>query len=56
MVVPNVASIFLNHRLPFQPGDRLVQTQLASTRRAIGAGGIEGFYRDAIAVHWRTNY
>ena len=46
---PNVASIFLNHGLPYQPGDRLMQTQLASTLRAISAGGIEAFYRGVIA-------
>jgi gamma-glutamyltranspeptidase/glutathione hydrolase len=46
---PNVASIFLNHGVPFRPGDRLVQSQLAATLRAVSAGGVDAFYRGAIA-------
>jgi gamma-glutamyltranspeptidase/glutathione hydrolase len=46
---PNVASIFLNHGEPFRPGERLVQTQLAATLRAVSAGGSDAFYRGAIA-------
>jgi gamma-glutamyltranspeptidase/glutathione hydrolase len=46
---PPVAAIFLNHGAPFQPGDRLVQAELASTLRAISAGGVDAFYRGPIA-------
>jgi len=46
---PNVAAIFLNHGNPFEPGDRLVQTDLAATLRAISEGGTVAFYRGAIA-------
>ncbi len=47
---PNVAAIFLNHGVPYQPGDRLVQTQLAATLRAISDGGVQAFYHGAIAT------
>jgi len=46
---PNVAAVFLNHGAALRPGDRLVQTALASTLRAVSAGGIDAFYRGAIA-------
>ena len=46
---PNVAAVFLNHGAPFQPGERLVQRQLAGTLRAISAGGVQAFYQGAIA-------
>jgi gamma-glutamyltranspeptidase/glutathione hydrolase len=46
---PNVSSVFLNHGVRFRPGDRLVQAHLASTLRAISAGGIDAFYRGPIA-------
>ena len=45
----NVAAIFLNRGAPFNPGDRLVQKNLAATLRAISDGGAEVFYRGAIA-------
>ena len=47
---PNVAAVFLNHGAPFRPGERLVQTELASTLRAISAGGVDAFYRGPIAA------
>jgi gamma-glutamyltranspeptidase/glutathione hydrolase len=46
---PNVAAVFLNHGERLRPGDRLVQTHLASTLRAISAGGTDAFYRGPIA-------
>jgi gamma-glutamyltranspeptidase/glutathione hydrolase len=46
---PNVAAVFLKHGAPFRPGDRLVQTALASTLRAVSAGGVDAFYRGAVA-------
>ncbi len=45
----NVAAIFLNRGRPFEPGERLVQSDLAATLRRISAGGTEAFYRGAIA-------
>jgi gamma-glutamyltranspeptidase/glutathione hydrolase len=46
---PNIAAVFLKNGQPREPGDRLVQTDLAATLRAISAGGAEAFYRGAIA-------
>jgi gamma-glutamyltranspeptidase / glutathione hydrolase len=46
---PNVAAIFLKQGNPFEPGDRLVQTDLAETLRQISAGGTAAFYQGAIA-------
>jgi gamma-glutamyltranspeptidase/glutathione hydrolase len=46
----NVGPIFLDHDHPFKPGDRLVQKNLASTLRVIQDGGIDAFYRGAIAA------
>jgi gamma-glutamyltranspeptidase / glutathione hydrolase len=46
---PNVAAVFLNQGVPFRPGDRLVQTQLAATLRKISEGGVQAFYHGAIA-------
>jgi gamma-glutamyltranspeptidase/glutathione hydrolase len=46
----NVADIFLNHGMPFRPGERLVQKNLAATLRTISAGGSEAFYRGPIAA------
>jgi gamma-glutamyltranspeptidase/glutathione hydrolase len=45
---PNVAAIFLKHGETLQPGDRLVQKDLAATLRAISDGGPDAFYRGAI--------
>ena len=36
---PNVAAIFLHQGVPFKPGERLVQKELAATLRAISDGG-----------------
>ncbi len=47
---PNVAGIFLNRGMPFQPGDRLLQTELAATLRTISAVGPQAFYHGAIAA------
>jgi gamma-glutamyltranspeptidase/glutathione hydrolase len=47
---PNVAAIFLHHGQPWQAGERLVQTNLARTLRAIAAGGSAAFYRGPIAA------
>jgi gamma-glutamyltranspeptidase/glutathione hydrolase len=46
---PNVASIFLNQGRAFQPGERLVQKNLAATLRAISEGGPKVFYQGPIA-------
>jgi gamma-glutamyltranspeptidase/glutathione hydrolase len=45
----NVAAVFLHQGAPFKPGERLLQTNLAATLRAISDGGAEAFYRGAIA-------
>jgi len=46
---PNLAAVFLHQGAPFKPGERLVQTNLAATLRAVSDGGVEAFYRGAIA-------
>ena len=46
---PNVAAIFLNHGQPWRAGDRLVQTDLARTLKAIAAKGDKAFYAGPIA-------
>jgi gamma-glutamyltranspeptidase / glutathione hydrolase len=46
---PNVARIFLHaDGSPLQPGDRLLQPDLAATLRAIAADGPDAFYRGHI--------
>jgi gamma-glutamyltranspeptidase/glutathione hydrolase len=45
---PNVAAIFLKHGEPLAPGDRLIQTDLAETLRAVSHGGTDAFYHGAI--------
>jgi gamma-glutamyltranspeptidase/glutathione hydrolase len=45
---PNVAAIFLSHGEPLAPGDRLIQTDLAATLRAVSNGGPDAFYHGAI--------
>ena len=47
---PNVAAIFLHQGVPFKPGERLVQKDLAATLRAISEGGADAFYHGAIAA------
>ncbi len=46
---PNVAKIFLNHNQPYQPGERLVQTNLAHSLTTIESQGSQGFYEGWIA-------
>src|SRR3984893_8505419 len=46
---PNVAAVFLHHGVPFKPGERLVQRNLAATLRSISEGAAPPFYRGAIA-------
>jgi gamma-glutamyltranspeptidase / glutathione hydrolase len=47
---PNVAAVFLNHEAPYRPGERLVQTNLAKTLRAISEAGPQAFYQGSIAA------
>jgi gamma-glutamyltranspeptidase/glutathione hydrolase len=47
---PNVAAVFLNQGAAFNPGERLVQTNLAATLRAVSDGGTDAFYRGPIAA------
>jgi gamma-glutamyltranspeptidase/glutathione hydrolase len=47
---PNVAAIFLRDGQPLQPGDRLVQTDLARTLLQIAVFGPDAFYRGPIAA------
>lgn len=46
---PNVAAIFLHQGVPFKPGQRLVQKNLAATLRAVSDGGTHAFYQGSIA-------
>jgi gamma-glutamyltranspeptidase/glutathione hydrolase len=46
---PNVADIFLEDGKPLAAGDRLVQSNLAQTLRAISRGGPDAFYKGPIA-------
>ncbi len=46
---PNVAATFLKDGKPYQPGDRLVQPQLAKTLETISRGGADAFYHGDIA-------
>jgi gamma-glutamyltranspeptidase/glutathione hydrolase len=45
----NLARVFLLHGAPLEPGDRLAQTDLATTLRTLSAGGADAFYRGPIA-------
>jgi gamma-glutamyltranspeptidase/glutathione hydrolase len=47
---PNVAAVFLNQGTAFNPGERLVQTNLAATLRAVSDGGTLAFYQGSIAA------
>ena len=47
---PNVAAIFLHDGRYPEPGERLVQHQLANTLRLIQAGGSDAFYKGPIAA------
>lgn len=42
-------AIFLNHGNAFNPGERLVQHDLARTLRSVSQRGAEGFYRGPVA-------
>jgi gamma-glutamyltranspeptidase/glutathione hydrolase len=44
------AAIFLNHGEPFQPGQRLVQKDLAQTLRLISEKGADGFYKGPVGA------
>jgi gamma-glutamyltranspeptidase/glutathione hydrolase len=46
---PNVAAVFLHDGVPYKPGERLVQKDLAATLRSISDGGAAAFYHGAIA-------
>jgi gamma-glutamyltranspeptidase/glutathione hydrolase len=46
---PETAKIFLKNGQPYEPGSRLVQTDLAKTLRLIAAEGPDAFYRGRIA-------
>ncbi len=45
---PNVAAIFLKDGQPLKEGDRLVQSDLARTLKAIAVAGPDAFYRGSI--------
>jgi gamma-glutamyltranspeptidase/glutathione hydrolase len=47
---PATAAIFLNKGEAFQPGERLVQADLAATLRAISESGEDGFYKGAVGA------
>jgi gamma-glutamyltranspeptidase / glutathione hydrolase len=44
------AAIFLNNGAPFQPGQRLVQKDLAATLKAVADQGEAGFYKGKVAA------
>lgn len=46
---PAAARLFLPDSQAIRPGDRLVQTELAQTLRAIADGGADAFYRGVLA-------
>jgi gamma-glutamyltranspeptidase / glutathione hydrolase len=46
---PNIARVFLRDGAPLQPGDLLLQKDLARTLRAISEGGAPAFYQGTIA-------
>ncbi|NKI95107.1 gamma-glutamyltransferase [Rhizobacter sp. SG703] len=47
---PASASIFLNKGQPFEPGQRLVQKDLAKTLRLISQKGEDGFYKGTVGA------
>ncbi|MEW6704346.1 MAG: gamma-glutamyltransferase [Pseudomonadota bacterium] len=47
---PASAAIFLNKGQPFEPGQKLVQRDLAKTLRAIRDKGADGFYKGPVAA------
>ncbi|HEX2344764.1 MAG TPA: gamma-glutamyltransferase [Vicinamibacterales bacterium] len=46
---PETANIFVKNGRPYEPGDRLIQKDLAATLKAIAAEGPDAFYRGRIA-------
>jgi gamma-glutamyltranspeptidase / glutathione hydrolase len=46
---PETAKIFIKNGRPYEPGDRLIQKDLAATLKAIAADGPDAFYRGRIA-------
>ena len=49
LLQPNVAEIFLDNNQTYQPGDTLIQRDLANTLDAIANEGTEAFYEGEIA-------
>lgn len=49
LLQPNVAEIFLQDNKTYQPGDTLIQSDLANTLDAIAKKGTEAFYEGEIA-------
>lgn len=47
---PATAAIFLNRGEPFQPGQKLVQKDLAATLKAVSDRGPDGFYKGAVGA------
>jgi gamma-glutamyltranspeptidase/glutathione hydrolase len=47
---PDERAIFLNGGQPFEPGQKLVQKDLARTLRLIGDKGADGFYKGSVAA------
>jgi gamma-glutamyltranspeptidase / glutathione hydrolase len=47
---PASAAIFLNNGAPFQPGQKIVQKDLAATLKLIGEKGADGFYKGPVAA------
>jgi gamma-glutamyltranspeptidase/glutathione hydrolase len=47
---PASAAIFLNHGVPFQVGQRIVQKDLAQTLKAISDKGEDGFYKGSVGA------
>lgn len=46
---PATGKIFLNHGNPYQPGERLIQSDLAKTLRTFAKKGHAGFYEGIVA-------
>ena len=47
---PASAAIFLNHGIPFQVGQKIVQKDLAQTLKAISDKGEDGFYKGPVGA------
>ncbi len=46
---PETAKVFFKNGKPYEPGERLIQRDLAGTLKAIAAGGPDAFYRGPVA-------